>query len=281
MRRVGKKCLVVSFCCGLIRQRRPGPRNEVGVDAFEEQDCPRHRCRFGLLAAGIAETFAREGARVAVVDINQAGAESVAAAIGDSAFAVTCNVADGEDVASTVASVVEKFGRLDIIVNNAGVSHRNSPLLDVDEAEFDRVYAVNVKSIYHMTQAAVPVMRKQGGGVIINVTSTTGIRPRPGLVWYNGSKGAANIITKSMAVELAPDNIRVCGIAPVIGETALLETFMGVPDTPENRAKFLATIPMGRMSQPRDVANAALHLASDDADFLTGLIMEVDGGRCV
>ena len=230
---------------------------------------------------GIAERFAREGARVAVVDINEAGAKTVAKGIGKAAVPIACDVADGASVKAAVEAAVEDFGRLDIVVNNAGVSHKNSPMLDVDEAEFDRVYAVNVKSIFHMAHAVVPIMRSQGGGVIINVTSTAGIRPRPGLTWYNGSKGAANVITKTMAVELAPDNIRVCGIAPVIGQTALLETFMGVPDTPENRAKFLGTIPLGRMSQPRDIANAALHLASDDADFLTGLIMEVDGGRCV
>jgi 3-oxoacyl-[acyl-carrier protein] reductase len=230
---------------------------------------------------GIAETFAREGARVAVVDINEAGATTVAKRIGETAVPIACDVADGASVKAAIEAAVEDFGRLDIVVNNAGVSHKNSPMLDVDEAEFDRVYAVNVKSIFHMAHAVVPIMRNQGGGVIINVTSTAGIRPRPGLTWYNGSKGAANVITKTMAVELAPDNIRVCGIAPVIGQTALLETFMGVPDTPENRAKFLGTIPLGRMSQPRDIANAALHLASDDADFLTGLIMEVDGGRCV
>ncbi len=230
---------------------------------------------------GIAETFAREGARVAVLDINGDGAARVARSIGEAAIAIACDVADGDSVKAAVDEALGAFGRLDIVVNNAGVSHRNSPLLDVDEAEFDRVYAVNVKSLFHMAHAAVPAMRQQGGGVIINVTSTAGIRPRPGLAWYNGSKGAANVITKTMAVELAPDNIRVCGIAPVMGQTALLETFMGMPDTPENRKKFLSTIPLGRMSQPRDIANAALHLASDDSDFLTGLIMEVDGGRCV
>ncbi|MGI9450543.1 MAG: glucose 1-dehydrogenase [Geminicoccaceae bacterium] len=230
---------------------------------------------------GIARTFAEEGARVAVVDVNAEGATSVASAIGDAALAIGCDVSKGGSVRATVERALEVFGKLDIVVNNAGISHKNSPMLDVDEDEFDRVFAVNVKSIFHMAHAVVPVMRKGGGGVIINVTSTAGIRPRPGLTWYNGSKGAANVITKTMAVELAPDNIRVCGIAPVIGQTALLETFMGVPNTPENRAKFLATIPLGRMSQPRDIANAALHLASDDSDFLTGLIMEVDGGRCV
>ncbi len=230
---------------------------------------------------GIAETFMDEGAEVAVLDINGDGAAAVAKSLGATALALPCDVADGKQVQDAVAKAVDIYGKLDIVVNNAGVSHRNAPLLDVDEAEFERVYAVNVKSIFHMAHAAVPVMRRQGGGVIINITSTAGLRPRPGLTWYNGSKGAANIITKSMAVELAPNNIRVCGIAPVIGNTALLETFMGAPDTPENRAKFLATIPMGRMSEPRDIANAALHLASDEADFLTGLIMEVDGGRCI
>ncbi len=230
---------------------------------------------------GIAQTFAREGARVAVVDINGEGAEKVASDIGDAAVPITCDVSDGKSVQAAVERARSAFGQLDIVVNNAGVSHKNSPMLDVDEVEFDRVYAVNVKSIFHMAHAVVPLMRADGGGVIINVTSTAAIRPRPGLTWYNGSKGAANIITKTMAVELAPDNIRVCGIAPVMGETALLETFMGMPDTAENRKKFVSTIPLGRMSQPRDIANAALHLASDDSDFLTGLIMEVDGGRCV
>lgn len=231
--------------------------------------------------AGIAETFAREGAKVAVVDINLDGARRVAEGIGDAACAIHCDVADGRSVADAVAQAVARFGRLDIVVNNAGVSHRNQPMLEVDEAEFDRVFAVNVKGIFHMAHAAVPQMRAQGGGVIINVGSTAGIRPRPGLTWYNASKGAANLMTKSMAVELAPDRIRVCGIAPVMGETALLETFMGVPDTPENRARFVATIPLGRMSRPQDIANAALFLASDEAEFLTGVVLEVDGGRCV
>ena len=154
-------------------------------------------------------------------------------------------------------------------------------MLEVDEAEFDRVFAVNVKGIFHMAHAVVPHFRASGGGVIINIGSTAGIRPRPGLAWYNASKGAANTLSKSMAVELAPDRIRVCALAPVMGETALLETFMGMPDTPENRAKFVATIPLGRMSQPQDIANAALWLASDEAGFITGVVLEVDGGRCV
>ncbi|MEO1105447.1 MAG: SDR family oxidoreductase [Pseudomonadota bacterium] len=170
---------------------------------------------------------------------------------------------------------------LDIVVNNAGWSHPNQPLLEVDEAAFDKVFAINVKSIYHFTHAFVPHWRSIGRGVMINIGSTAGLRPRPGLTWYNGSKGAVNILTKSLAVELAPSNIRVCGIAPVMGETALLETFMGMPDTPENRKKFIATIPLGRLSQPLDIANAALYLASDEANFVTGVNLEVDGGRCV
>jgi len=154
--------------------------------------------------------------------------------------------------------------------------------MEIDEAAFDKVFAINVKSIFHFTREMVPRWRAAGtGGVMINIGSTAGIRPRPGLTWYNGSKGAVNLLTKSLAVELAPDRIRVCGIAPVMGETGLLETFMGMPDTPENRARFVATIPLGRMSRPQDIAGAALYLASDEASLVTGVNLEVDGGRCV
>ena len=229
----------------------------------------------------IAETFVRAGAKVALVDINGDAAEAAAAAIGDRALPIACDVADGAAVKSAVDQAIKSFGGLDIVVNNAGVSHKNRPMLEVDEAEFDRIFAVNVKAIYHMAHAVVPHFREAGSGVILNIGSTAGIRPRPGLTWYNASKGAANLLSKSMAVELAPDRIRVCALAPVMGETALLETFMGVPDTPENRARFVATIPLGRMSQPQDIANAALWLASDDAGFITGVVLEVDGGRCV
>jgi 3-oxoacyl-[acyl-carrier protein] reductase len=230
----------------------------------------------------IARLYAREGAHVAVLDMNGAGAKAVADEIGNRAIPVVCDVTQGAQVNAAVADTVAAFGGLDVVVNNAGWTHRNKPMLDVTEEEFDRVYAVNVKSIYLMAQAAVPVLRAQGiGGTIINIGSTAGIRPRPGLTWYNGSKGAVNLLSKSMAVELAPDRIRVCGIAPVMGETGLLESFMGVPDTPENRAKFIGTIPLGRMSQPADIARAALYLASDDAEFITGVVLEVDGGRCV
>jgi 3-oxoacyl-[acyl-carrier protein] reductase len=229
----------------------------------------------------IARRFAREGAKVAIVDLNGEGASAVAAEIGDAAIAITCDVAKAEDVKNAVRATIDAFGRLDIAINNAGWSHRNQPLLDVDQETFQRVFDVNVLSIFHMTKAAVPHWREIGGGVMINIGSTAGIRPRPGLTWYNASKGAANLMTKSLAVELAPDKIRVCGLAPVMGATALLETFMGMPDTPENRAKFIATVPLGRLSEPRDIANAALFLASDEADFLTGVVLEVDGGRTI
>jgi 3-oxoacyl-[acyl-carrier protein] reductase len=231
--------------------------------------------------AEIARTFAREGAKVVLLDIDADGAEAVAAAIGPAALAVAGDVTMAHDVGYAVERALASHGRLDIVVNNAGWTHRNRPLLEVSEAEFDKVYAVNVKSIYLMMQAVVPVMRRQGGGTIINIGSTAGIRPRPGLTWYNGSKGAVHVLSRSMAAELAPDKIRVNCVAPVIGETGLLESFMGVPDTPQNRAKFIATIPLGRMSRPRDVANGCLYLASDEAEFVTGVVLEVDGGRDV
>ena len=230
---------------------------------------------------GIAHKFAEEGARVAIVDMNADGAERVARDIGDKAIAVTCDVTKADAVAAAVTAVSDAFGRIDVVVNNAGWSNRNGPLLDTDEETMRKIYDVNVMSIFHMTHAVVPQWREAGAGVMINVGSTAGIRPRPGLTWYNSSKGAVNNMTKSLAVELAPDGIRVCGLAPVMGATALLETFMGMKDTPENREKFLATIPLGRLSTPRDIANAAAFLASDEADFLTGVILEVDGGRTV
>ncbi len=230
---------------------------------------------------GIAEAFVREGAKVAIVDLNEEGAKTVAAELGDAAVAIRCDVSKAEDVQAAVEATVKAFGSLDIVVNNAGWTNPNRPLMETDEATFRKIYEINVLSIFHMTKTCVPVWRAQGGGVMINVGSTAGIRPRPGLTWYNSSKGAVNLMTRSLAVELAPDRIRVNGIAPVMGATGLLEQFMGVPDTPENRAKFIATIPMGRLSEPRDIANAALYLASDEADFITGVILEVDGGRTI
>ena len=229
---------------------------------------------------GIAETFAREGARVAVLDLDDAPAREAAEAIGGETIALAADVSKASDVDRAVERTLGAFGHLDIVVNNAGVSHRNQPMLDVSEEEFDRVFAVNVKSIYLFAKATVPHFRERGGGVILNIGSTAGIRPRPGLAWYNASKGAVNLLSKSMAVELAPDRIRVNAIAPVAGETPLLATFMG-EDTPERRAAFRATIPWGRLSTPQDIANAALFLCSDEAEMVTGSVLEVDGGRCI
>jgi 3-oxoacyl-[acyl-carrier protein] reductase len=234
----------------------------------------------GGFGAGIARRFAAEGAHVVVTDLRDDLARRVAGEIGHGAIAVAGDVSRGDDMRAMVAAAVDGFGGLDILVNNAGTTHRNQPLLDVDEATFDRVYAVNVKSIYWSVQAAVPVFRRQKrGGSIINISSTAGIRPRPGLVWYNGTKGAVNTMTQCMAIELAPDNIRVNAICPVLGATGLTELFMGQPDNPEIRAKFLATIPLGRMSQPSDIANACVWLGEDASSFITGVLLPVDGGR--
>ena len=231
--------------------------------------------------AGIAALFASEGAKVVILDLNGEGARAVAGTIGSSAQAVAGDVTNADDIARAVAAATAFGGRLDIVVNNAGWTHRNKPMLDVTEEEFDRVYDINVKSIFHMSRAVIPLMRAAGGGVIINIGSTAGIRPRPGLTWYNSTKGAVTLLSRSMAVELAPDKIRVNCIAPVMGETGLLEAFMGAPDTPENRAKFVATIPLGRFSTAKDIASACLYLASDEAEFLTGVVLEVDGGRTI
>jgi len=231
---------------------------------------------------GIAELFAEEGAKIVVADINGAAATAFAEKLGrGSAIATATDVTKRSDVDAMIAAAVDQFGGVDILVNNAGVTHKNQSLMHVTEDEFDRIYAVNVKSIYLTTLAVVPVMEKRGGGSIINTASTAGLRPRPGLTWYNGSKGAAITLTKSMAAELAPKNIRVNAINPVIGETGMLEQFMGLPDTPENRAKFIGGIPLGRMSTPRDIANAALFLADPASAFVTGVAIEVDGGRCI
>lgn len=231
---------------------------------------------------GIAKAYVAEGARVVVADINGDGARRVASELGASATAFRCDVARAADVNAMVRHCLDTFGVPDIVVNNAGVTHKNGPMLEVDEEAFDRVFAINVKSIYYMTQAVLPPMRSRGkGGVILNVGSTAGIRPRPGLTWYNASKGAVNLLSKAMAVELGPEKIRVNAICPVIGLTALFEQFLGMPDTPESRAKFLATIPIGRFSEPRDVAAAAVFLASDAAEFFTGLEFPVDGGRTI
>ncbi|GJE00817.1 SDR family oxidoreductase [Methylobacterium isbiliense] len=234
----------------------------------------------GGFGEATARLFVENGARVAIADLDGEKAEVVARSLGeDRAIAVRTDVSSRPDIDRLLGEVGRRFGTPDIIVNNAGTTHRNRPLLEVDEATFDRVFNVNVKSIYHMVQAAAGAMRDNGGGVILNVGSTAGIRPRPGLTWYNASKGAVNLMSKSLAVELAPWKIRVNAICPVMGVTGMLEDFMGVPDTPENRAKFVATVPLGRLCEPQDVAQAALYLAT--AEFITGVELPVDGGRTV
>ena len=233
---------------------------------------------------GIARRYATEGAKVLVADIDAAGAERVAgeiAAEGGQAASLQVDVSDDAQVAAMVATAVTRFGDLDLVVNNAGVPQRNMPMLDVDEATFDRIYAVNVKSIYLTARHAVPVFRARGGGAFVNIGSTAGIRPRPGLTWYNGSKAAVNVLTKSIAAELAPDGIRANAIAPVAGDTPMLAELMGGQVTNEGYAKFVASVPLGRLSQPTDIANAALFLASDEATLITGVCLEVDGGRCI
>ncbi|WP_186388626.1 glucose 1-dehydrogenase [Stappia sp. TSB10P1A] len=235
----------------------------------------------GGYGEGIAHYFAEQGAKVVVADIRGDAAQKVASDIGAAAVACTADVTSGESTKAMVQTALDAFGKLDILVNNAGTTHKNQSMLLVDEATFDKVYAVNVKSLYHAAIHAVPVLEKNGGGVIINIASTAGVRPRPGLTWYNGTKGAAIAITRSMAVELADRKIRVCGINPVMGETGLTDQFLPGDDTPETRAKIIAGIPLGRLSRPLDIAKACGFLASDEAEFITGVLLEVDGGRCI
>ena len=227
----------------------------------------------------IAETYAKEGARVALVDINVDGAKEAARAIGNNAIAMRCDVTKKSDWDAAVAETIAAFGALDILVNNAGTTHINKPMMEIGEEEFERTYAVNVKGVFLGCQAVVPHFRKVGGGLIINIGSTAAIRPRPGTSAYAGSKGAVHTITKGLAAELAEDKIRLCAIAPVATETPLLPSFLG-PKAGQ-REKFVASVPLGRLAQVQDIANAALFLASKDAEFLTGNIVEVDGGRCV
>lgn len=230
--------------------------------------------------AGIVRKFCAEGARVMIADINGDAASDLAAEIGDLAIAQAVDVADGTSVDAMATGALERFGQVDILVNNAGVTHLPAPMEAISEDDFDRVFRVNMKSIYLAARALVPHMKSRGQGAILNVASTAGLSPRPKLNWYNASKGWVITASRTMAVELAPDGIRVNALAPVVGETPLLKSFMG-EDTPEMRAKFLSTIPLGRFSQPEDMGNAACYLCSDEASMITGVVMEVDGGRCI
>jgi 3-oxoacyl-[acyl-carrier protein] reductase len=230
--------------------------------------------------AGIATKFAAEGAQVMIADLNIDLAQEVATSLGTQAQAVHANVADDASVASLVKATLDTFGKIDILVNNAGVTHLPAPMEEVTEDDFDKVFAVNCKSVYLMAKHIVPLLKAQKSGAILNVASTAGVSPRPRLNWYNASKGWMNNATKGMAVELAPDGVRVNAINPVAGETPLLKSFMG-EDTPEMRSKFLSTIPLGRFSTAEDMGNAACYLCSDEASMVTGVCMEVDGGRCI
>ncbi len=229
---------------------------------------------------GIARKFVTEGARVIVADRDAAAAARVAAALGANTCAVTVDVSKSADVKIMVEAAQKHFGGLDILVNNAGIGHLPQPLEGLAEDEFDRIFAVNMKAIYLAAREVVPLLKAQKSGVILNIASTAGVSPRPRLAWYNASKGWVITATRTMAVELAPFGIRVVALNPVAGETPLLKTFMG-EDTPEMRAKFLATIPIGRFSTPQDLGNAACFLCSDEASMITGVAMEVDGGRCI
>ena len=229
---------------------------------------------------GIAARFAAEGAKVVVADRDGDGAARAAARLGAAAIGVRADVTVAADVEAMVEAAQARFGGLDILVNNAGMGHVPQPLEDLSEDDFDRILAVNVKAIYLAAKVVVPRFKAQKRGVILNIASTAGVSPRPRLTWYNASKGWVITATRSMAVELAPFGIRVCALNPVAGETPMLKTFMG-EDTPEMRAKFLSTIPIGRFSTPEDLGNAACFLCSDEASMITGVAMEVDGGRCI
>ena len=233
--------------------------------------------------AAIAERFCAEGASVVVADLNAAQGEAVAARLAAAhdgrCAAVRCDVSREADVAAAVQVALARFGGLDVVVNNAGTTHRTQPASEVPEADFDRLWQVNVKSLFWMHRHATPAMRAAGAGAYVNVASATGVRPGPGLTWYGGTKAAIINLTRGLAQELARERIRVNAINPMIGETAMLESFMGMPDTPENRQRFLARIPLGRFTRPDDVAHAAVYLASDESAFLTGVALDVDGGR--
>ena len=230
---------------------------------------------------GMAERFTKEGAKVAIIDINIEAAKSLSKKLGKNTIAIYCDVTKVEDIEKAVNLTIEKLGTIDIVINNAGWTHLNQPMLEVDEETFKKVYDINVFSIFNMIKSIIPIWRELSHkGNIINIGSTAGLSPRPGLTWYNSTKGCVNFMSKALAIELAPDKIRVNCIAPVAGETPLLPQFMG-GDTEENREKFISSIPLGRFCNPSDIASAAVYLASDEADLVTGVVLPVDGGRTI
>lgn len=234
--------------------------------------------------AGIAARFAHEGANVMVVDINEPNGRNVVATIeaaGGRAQFIKADVSKVHDVENVLKTTIDAYGSLQVVVNNAATTHRRQPICDVEEQEFDRVFSVNVKSLFLSAKVMVPYFRKVGGGIFVNIASVVALRPAPGLAWYNGTKAAVVAISKSMALDLGPDRIRVNCVNPAVGDTGLLAQFMGEPDTPELRERYLKAIPLGRFTTPEDVAAASLYLASDDADFITGTCIEVDGGRAI
>ncbi|MGB5865418.1 MAG: SDR family oxidoreductase [Sulfitobacter sp.] len=230
--------------------------------------------------AGIVRKFVAEGAQVMIADLNTALAQDLCQEMGAHAIVASVDVADGASVLAMAVQAIEAWGHIDILVNNAGITHLPAPMETVTEDDFDRVFAVNCKSVYLTARHIVPLMKARGHGNILNIASTAGVSPRPNLSWYNASKGWMNTATKGMAVELAPIGVRVNALNPVAGETPLLRSFMG-EDTPQMRAKFISTIPLGRFSTPEDMGNAACYLCSDEASMITGVCMEVDGGRCI
>jgi NAD(P)-dependent dehydrogenase (short-subunit alcohol dehydrogenase family) len=235
---------------------------------------------FGL---GIVEKFVAENAAgVMVLDINDDNGTALLEQYkGKNVAFLKADVTSRDDWKKALEATISRWGKIDVVVNNAGTTYRNKPSLEVTEAEFDKVFLVNVKSIYLSVDVVLPQMIEQGtGGSFIQISSTAALRPRPGLTWYNATKGAVSTASKSLAVEYGPRNVRFNCICPVAGDTPLLGMFMGA-DTPEKRAQFKATVPLGRLSTPADIANSTAFLASDEAQFLTGLDLEVDGGRCV
>lgn len=228
--------------------------------------------------AGIVKKFIQEGAKVVIADINLENAKKVAMDTGG--FAVEVDVSNSLSFKNMVDKTLEKFGKIEIMVNNAGITHLPNSMENISEAEFDKIFAVNSKSVFFSAKYLVPKMTSIGGGNILNVASTAGISPRPNLSWYNATKGWMISATKAMAIELASKRIRVNALAPVAGETPLLKSFMG-GDTPEKREKFLSTIPIGRFSTPNDMGNAACFLCSEEASMITGVVLQVDGGRCI